>query len=645
MTGKIPKKIFQTCPSLHISSEFQTMLDTWKQFNKEYEIELYDDVLCEAFILKEYGNPVYNVFKKLIPGAFKSHLWSYCVLYKYGGFYAAADTMCYRSIADCIDDSTEFITSIDACNSEYLYHLSNNFIGSIAEHPILKECIDRIVYNVENNVIHRTMLDLTGSGILGKATNAYINLHETSSFIGKHGKIAEKNIKLLLFIENGTLAVDTDTDHILFQNKKWNSYIQYIYKREMSKIENWVNWKNCSRPIKPSLEPTIITMLYDIRKKEATMNNEDPFNSKFNRRIEQYFNYAEQFVLTLPYNMVIFTDDDPNVSNFILNKRREFGLEDKTQLNIVNIEDTYFYKHLTQLKELYDTFEIINGHKEHETPLYIILNNNKFHFIEHVLNENPFGSERFLYIDIGIIHVAKHTERIHDWIYEIPAKIKQLCINPFLEHGEYRDVFKYIYHHTAGGLFSGSKENLLKYSKLFKEKTEKIYQEGWYQIDEAVMTIVQRENPDLFEFFYGDYTGIVSNYVKPCTDMDLITKGCKKCIDYNNVKFAYHITRYMYGYFIEHIDAFTTKYSSLSSIEKGEPEYESHLLTYIASKIIVDFYNNNGYFTDDLLTIVKKIVSVKNENEKLKARTLSLLNANKLNLQFYINKYSLLTYV
>ena len=64
--------------------------------------------------------------------------------------------------------------------------------------------------------------------------------------------------------------------------------------------------------------------------------------------------------------------------------------------------------------------------------------------------------------------------------------------------------FENIYHNCAGGLFSGSKENMLKYIELFKQKTEQIYSEDWYQIDEAVMTMVQRENYDLFDFFYGD---------------------------------------------------------------------------------------------------------------------------------------------
>ena len=102
-------------------------------------------------------------------------------------------------------------------------------------------------------------------------------------------------------------------------------------------------------------------------------------------------------------------------------------------------------------------------------------------------------------MDFGINHVAEGCEFIHEWINNVPDKIKQMCINPFIENVQYKHYFQYIYHNMAGGLFSGSLENMKKYSELFKAKTEEIYNDNWYQIDEAVMTIVHRENPHLFD--------------------------------------------------------------------------------------------------------------------------------------------------
>ena len=119
--------------------------------------------------------------------------------------------------------------------------------------------------------------------------------------------------------------------------------------------------------------------------------------------------------------------------------------------------------------------------------------------METAINLNPFDSNHFIWMDFGINHVALNMEKINDWFYEIPNKIKQLCINPYIENVEDKTMFHNIYHHMAGGVFTGSKENLIKYIDLFKLKTQQIYDEEWYQIDEAVMTMVQRENPDLFE--------------------------------------------------------------------------------------------------------------------------------------------------
>jgi hypothetical protein len=84
-----------------------------------------------------------------------------------------------------------------------------------------------------------------------------------------------------------------------------------------------------------------------------------------------------------------------------------------------------------------------------------------------------------------------------------------------------------------------------KYISLFKKKVIEMYNDDWYQIDEAVMTIVQSENPELFDFFYGDYQGIVSNYLKPLHNLDLIMKGLEKTKNYQRFDFALHIEKYL----------------------------------------------------------------------------------------------------
>lgn len=352
--------------------------------------------------------------------------------------------------------------------------------------------------------------------------------------------------------------------------------------------------------------PTIVTMFYDVRQKEN--------HNSANKDADTYFKLARKFILKLPYNLIIFTDDDKCIE--MVNNER-IQLQTKTHINKIKFEDTYYYKYLNKLSELQEKYRIFNGNLSKDTPMYIILNNNKFDFIEYAIRLNPFNSSHFIWMDFGLNHVALDTEEIHNWIYKIPDKIKQLCINPYIENIEDKSMFQYIHHHTAGGFFTGSKDNLLSYCKLFRVKTRQIYNEDWYQLDEAVMTIVQKENPELFIFFYGDYQGIISNYLYPLHNIDLILRSSQKYIDYNNVKIAYDILCYSNKYFEYKLN-------------------DEHIYTFLQQHIIVDYYNNNRLLLDVVITIINLLKQI--DNHKI----IILLDHNKTNIDFYTNKNSIL---
>jgi hypothetical protein len=233
--------------------------------------------------------------------------------------------------------------------------------------------------------------------------------------------------------------------------------------------------------------------------------------------------------------------------------------------------------------------------------------------MEKAIEKNPFNSSHFVWCDFGINHVALNYEKIHEWILFVPDKIKQLCINPYIENVNDKDMFHNIFHHMAGGLFSGSSENLLKYSNLFKNKVDQIYNEEWYQIDEAIMTMVQKENPDLFDLFYGDYKGIISNYLSPCNDIYLILQAVDKALSYHNHGLAYTILNYCHSYFTNNIDS-------------------SEIYKYIYQRFIIDYYNNDAKLTLDVITLINKKIL---KNDEI---VIELLKNNQHNLVFYSNK-------
>jgi mannosyltransferase OCH1-like enzyme len=248
-SNKIPNNLFQTWGNKQISPDMLTIMNTWREMNPQYNYFLFDDKDCAAFIKKHFSKNIYNAYCKIIPGAFKSDLFRCCVLYIYGGIYVDIDTICLNNIDLFLNDKIQFIVPIDGNDNISLgtHNLFNAFLGSVANHHILLNTINRIVYNIENHIIPFSNLDFCGPGVIGRATNDYLKLNETTSFIGKEG-IYNKTICFLKF-EKYTEYVKDTNGTILFQNKNGNKWIKEVYDKESQK-NNCIDWGLCKNPIK-----------------------------------------------------------------------------------------------------------------------------------------------------------------------------------------------------------------------------------------------------------------------------------------------------------------------------------------------------------------------------------------------------------
>ena len=262
--------------------------------------------------------------------------------------------------------------------------------------------------------------------------------------------------------------------------------------------------------------PTIVTMIYDIRKMENNTGDN-------NRTASGYIELAKNYILKLPYPLVVFIDNnEKEIYDAIYSEREAHNLLHLTYIYQLDFKETYFYKDLSKLEELHQKFCIRNGNLNHETPLYVILNNNKFCFIERTIELNPFNSSHFIWMDFGINHVAVNNEYIHEWITKVPDKIKQLCINP-----------------------ASVKIIPEDYSDNCPDKRVNPFIFFLHIILPGVSPEIQRENYELFDFFYGDYEGIISNYLKPLHSWWLINLNIEKCLNMNSTKYLYNILIYL----------------------------------------------------------------------------------------------------
>jgi hypothetical protein len=166
----------------------------------------------------------------------------------------------------------------------------------------------------------------------------------------------------------------------------------------------------------------------------------------------------------------------------------------------------------------------------------------------------------------------------------------------------------------AGGLFSGSIENLLKYKELFEIKLQTILHEGWYQNDEAIMTLVEYENPKLFDLYYGDYQSIISNYEKPIYNINLIIDSIYKSIRYNKIEKIYHMIDYLIPYF-----------------QKKENQNNSFFYLFLDLHIQLDYHHNECQLNDNIIYWINQ--------EIIQCKTLfyQILKKNKNILSKYVN--------
>ena len=241
----IPKKIFQTWEINDIDPEFQKIIDIWKTKNPDYKYKFFNKDDRKNFIKDNFDISVLNAYNKIIPGAFKCDLWRYCVLYIEGGVYVDIDTYCMGKLDNFIGKNDEFVVPIDlnVKIDEGQHNLACGFIASIPKSEILLKAINQIVYNVEHNIIPKSILDFCGPGMLGRSVNKYMKRSETESFIGKEGQYKHNCIwiNFLKFDKKNEYIKNVNGD-ILFQNKNKNPKLVSLYENEIKKIKDYNAW-------------------------------------------------------------------------------------------------------------------------------------------------------------------------------------------------------------------------------------------------------------------------------------------------------------------------------------------------------------------------------------------------------------------
>jgi mannosyltransferase OCH1-like enzyme len=175
----IPKIIFQTWNTLTIPPKMQEAVNKLKADHPEFAYYLYDDAMCRDFINTHFDKRVVDAFDTLKPGAYKADLWRYCILYIKGGIYLDIKYECVSGFSlNQLLDREYFVLDRPGWWKKGEIGIYNGVMVCVANNPILRLAIDKIVENVENREYGMNILYPTGPGLLGE-----MHGNDTTNFV------------------------------------------------------------------------------------------------------------------------------------------------------------------------------------------------------------------------------------------------------------------------------------------------------------------------------------------------------------------------------------------------------------------------------------------------------------------------------
>ena len=170
----VPLIIYESWKSHEVPKGMRDNILRLLETNPEFDYYLYSDEECAAFIADNYDKDVLAAFHALKPGAYKSDLWRYCVLYKLGGVYLDIKYYSTVPLINIIDETpTVFVKDVTSLSILSIIQnksgcFYNGFMISPPKNEIFKRCIDDIVQSSKDRLYKMGPLDITGPCLLGR---------------------------------------------------------------------------------------------------------------------------------------------------------------------------------------------------------------------------------------------------------------------------------------------------------------------------------------------------------------------------------------------------------------------------------------------------------------------------------------------
>ena len=233
-------------------------------------------------------------------------------------------------------------------------------------------------------------------------------------------------------------------------------------------------------------------------------------SEEIKKRDQKYYLNSSISTLSLDKNLVIYCDNESY--EHIKNIRPKF-LEHKTRYHIIDFEDIPIVSNREKIREnrIKNTYNFDNRN----TPSYYLFCMTRYWMLMETITENPFNSTHFAWINFCIERMGfNNLIRLNECLDQNRDKFST-CYIDFIPESLIKNTHEYYRWgrcSMCSGFFTGNKEYMYKVCDLIIKKFYEYLELGYGHADEQLFSPVYFENPDLFEFYWGDYQQMITDY-------------------------------------------------------------------------------------------------------------------------------------
>lgn len=152
---------------------------------------------------------------------------------------------------------------------------------------------------------------------------------------------------------------------------------------------------------------------------------------------------------------------------------------------------------------------IRNGDPAKDTARHAVLTWSKLDLVEEIIDADPFGTESYAWIDLGIGHIAippavplgaRTRPTVHQLRPVFPHELEDRREFHGAERGR-----------IAGGLIRGDRTEMRALRESFLDELDLALSLGRRPTDQTILSALAATRPDAFEYSFGDYRSILRN--------------------------------------------------------------------------------------------------------------------------------------